>query len=93
MARLDGPCWSSQSALRSAHLCIDRVVGSVCTWAGEGAEAFLGTQGDIWDTQSDIAIALIGAIIALLTLSGFHEKQLAKLCQTDKKSSNTESSR
>jgi len=45
---------------------------------GEGADAFLGTQGYIWDTQSDMAMALTGAIIALLTLSGIHNTQLAR---------------
>ena len=45
---------------------------------GEGADAFLGTQGYIWDTQSDIAMAFIGAIIALATLSGIHNTQLAR---------------
>ena len=43
---------------------------------GENAEAFLGTQGYMWDTQSDMAYALIGAIVALLLLSKYHDKQL-----------------
>ncbi len=43
---------------------------------GEDAEAFLGTQGYVWDTQSDMALALLGAIVALLTLSKIHDKQL-----------------
>lgn len=41
--------------------------------SGEDAEAFLGTQGYIWDTQSDMAVALIGAIIAILALSRWHD--------------------
>ena len=45
---------------------------------GEDAEAFLGTQGYMWDTQSDIMYALIGAVTALLLLSRFHDKQLKK---------------
>ncbi|WP_338590736.1 DUF2238 domain-containing protein [Shewanella khirikhana] len=44
---------------------------------GEGAEAFLGTQGYVWDTQSDMGFALLGAIVALLTLSRWHDRQLA----------------
>ena len=44
--------------------------------AGIGAEAFLGTQGDIWDTQSDMLFALIGAISSLGLLSSTHDKQL-----------------
>jgi len=44
--------------------------------SGEDAEAFLGTQGYIWDTQSDMGLALIGAIVAILVLSRSHDKQL-----------------
>ncbi len=43
---------------------------------GEGAEAFLGTQGYVWDTQSDMGFALLGAIVGLLLLSRWHDKQL-----------------
>ena len=43
---------------------------------GQGAEDFLGTQGDIWDTQSDMLMALIGAIASLVLLSGLHDRQL-----------------
>jgi len=46
---------------------------------GESAAAFLGTQGDIWDTQWDMVLALVGAITALLTLSRLHDRQLARL--------------
>ena len=44
--------------------------------SGESAEAFLGTQGYVWDTQSDMMLALIGAVTALLLLSRGHDKQL-----------------
>jgi putative membrane protein len=46
---------------------------------GEAAEAFLGTQGDPWDTQWDMMLALIGAIAALLLLSRWHDGQLRRL--------------
>lgn len=46
---------------------------------GQGAEAFLGTQGDPWDTQSDMAMALLGALAAQLLLGGWHGRQLARL--------------
>ena len=46
---------------------------------GEDAEAFLGTQGYVWDTQSDMALALIGAVTSIFTLSKFHDVQLSKL--------------
>ena len=44
---------------------------------GEAAQAFLGTQGDVWDTQWDMFLALIGANVALLLLSRAHDRQLA----------------
>lgn len=45
----------------------------------EAAEAFLGTQGYIWDTQSDMGWALLGAVTGLIGLSHFHDQQLRKL--------------
>lgn len=45
----------------------------------QGADEFLGTQGDPWDTQSDMFLALIGAISALVLLSPLHDRQLARL--------------
>lgn len=44
---------------------------------GQGAYEFLGTQGDPWDTQSDMFFALIGATVALLALSRLHDRQMA----------------
>jgi putative membrane protein len=46
---------------------------------GEGAEAFLGTQGDPWDTQSDMLLALIGGVTALGLLSRVHDRQLRQI--------------
>lgn len=46
---------------------------------GQGAEQFLGTQGDEWDTQSDMFFALLGSITALLFLSKWHDRQIMKL--------------
>ena len=46
---------------------------------GGGAEAFLGTQGYVWDTQSDMALALLGAVAALVLLGRIHDDQLRKL--------------
>ena len=46
---------------------------------GQGADEFLGTQGDVWDTQSDMFMALIGSSTAIATLSGWHDRQLAAL--------------
>ena len=49
--------------------------------SGEAAEDFLGTQGYIWDTQSDMGLALLGAIISLILLSRLHDKQMLQLNQ------------
>jgi len=46
---------------------------------GSSADAFLGTQGDVWDTQWDMFIALIGAITAQLTCARLHDRQLNRL--------------
>ena len=48
----------------------------VAMLSDEAADSFLGTQGYIWDTQSDMALALVGAIAALVMLSNVHDKQL-----------------
>ena len=50
--------------------------------SGSAATDFLGTQGDPWDTQWDMQLALIGAIVSLLTLSRVHDRQLARLGAT-----------
>ena len=47
--------------------------------SGEAAMAFLGTQGDVWDTQWDMFLAFVGAITAQLTLSRYHDRQIAAL--------------
>ncbi len=51
----------------------------VAVATGEGAEAFLGTQGYIWDTQSDMGLALLGAIMALATIGKVHDAQLRRM--------------
>lgn len=51
----------------------------VALLSDEAAEAFLGTQGYVWDTQSDMAWALSGAILALILLGRLHDRQLQKL--------------
>ena len=45
----------------------------------EAADAFLGTQGYVWDTQSDMFWAFCGALLALLTLAGLHDRQIKAL--------------
>ena len=46
---------------------------------GQGADEFLGTQGDPWDTQSDMLCALVGAVTALLLLARAHDRQIRGL--------------
>jgi putative membrane protein len=76
---------SSMAAFLS--LCVALAVSAfyelVEWWAalalGQGAEDFLGTQGDPWDTQADMFLALIGAAAALAALSRLHDRQIRGL--------------
>jgi len=54
----------------------------VALLSGEDAEAFLGTQGYVWDTQSDMGLAGLGAVLALAFLWRWHDRQLAALSNT-----------
>jgi putative membrane protein len=67
-------------------LAISALYEMVEWWAaligGEGAAAFLGTQGDEWDTQWDMFLALLGAAMALLLLSRLHDRQIATVEET-----------
>lgn len=45
-------------------------------WMGQGADEFLGTQGYIWDTQSDMFFALIGSVVALVFFGKYHDKSM-----------------
>jgi putative membrane protein len=47
--------------------------------SGTAAEAFLATQGDVWDTQWDMFLALCGATVAVLALSRTHDRALARM--------------
>jgi len=49
---------------------------TVSILTGSKGDAFLGTQGDVWDTQEDMATALVGAVVAQLTLAPLHDRQL-----------------
>ena len=52
---------------------------STAAASGSAADAFLGTQGDPWDTQKDMLLAGIGAIVGQLTLASTHDRQLDAL--------------
>jgi len=51
---------------------------AVAALTGTAAEAFLGTQGDVWDTQKDMAMACVGAVCALVLLRRWHDRSMAK---------------
>ena len=51
---------------------------------GHGADAFLGSQGDIWDAQWDMFFALIGCVVSLLCLSKLHDRFLGKIVCSQK---------
>ena len=81
---------SRQSPLRGSHwlpflvvcfclalsACYEFIEWWTALATGTAADAFLGTQGDPWDTQWDMFFAFIGAIVALVMLSGVHDREL-----------------
>lgn len=62
--------------ISSAYEILEWAVAAI---TGEASESFLGTQGDVWDTQKDMFFAFLGASIALLTLSKWHDAFLKRL--------------
>jgi len=50
----------------------------VALLSAEAADSFLGTQGYVWDTQSDMMWALVGAVLGLFTLGGLQDRQLQR---------------
>lgn len=46
---------------------------------GSAGDSFLGTQGDIWDTQKDMCLCLIGSIVSILTMSSLHDRSMARV--------------
>ena len=59
--------------------CYELVEWLVAISSGEASDSFLGTQGDVWDTQTDMALALVGAICALVFLGKWHDRQLGQM--------------
>ncbi|MEU6241601.1 DUF2238 domain-containing protein [Streptomyces sp. NPDC047024] len=59
--------------------CFELLEWAAAEIGGHSADAFLATQGDVWDTQWDMFCALIGAVLSLLLLSKVHDRQLAAL--------------
>lgn len=54
----------------------------VAVIGGDGTLAFLGTQGDVWDTQWDMVLALMSAVVAQLLLGKWHSRQMAIVSDT-----------
>jgi putative membrane protein len=52
---------------------------AVAEFSGQDATAFLATQGDVWDTQEDMAMALVGSIVSQVLLSKLHDRQLKEV--------------
>ena len=59
--------------------CYEFIEWAAALLGGSSAESFLGTQGDVWDTQWDMFMAFLGAITAQLILSRVHDRQIAAL--------------
>jgi putative membrane protein len=64
--------------------CYEFIEWGTAVIGGSSADAFLGTQGDVWDTQWDMLTALIGAIVAQLLLSRVHDRQIRALSNESK---------
>jgi putative membrane protein len=78
-AIISGPFWRNffvVSLCLAVSAFYELIEWWVALFSGESADAFLGTQGYVWDTQSDMALALFGAVLSLLLLSKFHDEQL-----------------
>jgi len=69
--------------------CYELIEWAAAVSLGQGADEFLGTQGDPWDTQSDMFMALIGSSTAMALLSGWHDRQLGRLPTAAKVSADT----
>jgi putative membrane protein len=63
--------------------CYELIEWWTAVLVGEGANEFLGTQGDPWDTQWDMFLALIGAAVSQLLLAPLHDRQLAPISRGD----------
>jgi putative membrane protein len=67
----------------SVSACYEFIEWGAAVMGGSSADAFLGTQGDVWDTQWDMLTALIGAIVAQLLLSRVHDGELRVVTAND----------
>lgn len=67
------------SVCLSISACYEFIEWWAALLGGESAEAFLGTQGDVWDTQWDMFLALVGAVMAQCLLSRVHNRQIEQM--------------
>lgn len=78
---------SNKSFFKFIIVCICLAISAAYEWiewfvslaTGEGGDSFLGTQGDIWDTQSDMLFETIGAIVGLILFSKIQDRQIASI--------------
>jgi len=68
----------------SISACYEFIEWAAAEIGGSQADAFLGTQGDVWDTQWDMLMALIGALVAQITLARVHDRELSVLSSDSK---------
>lgn len=76
---VSGPWWRVFVVMcicMAISACYELLEWGVAVVEGSGADAFLGTQGDPWDTQSDMLCAFIGAAAAQISLAWIHDRQL-----------------
>ena len=74
--------WTSLLAIAialSVSLIYELIEWGAAVAMGQGADAFLGTQGDPWDTQSDMGMALLGAVVAMVLFARWQDRQVAAL--------------
>lgn len=67
------------SVAMAISACYELVEWGAALALGQGADEFLGTQGYVWDTQSDMWYALLGAIAAMLLLTRLHDREIARV--------------
>lgn len=67
------------SVAMAISACYELIEWGAAMALGGGADAFLGTQGDIWDTQSDMGMALVGALVAMALFTRWQDRDIARL--------------
>lgn len=69
-------------AILGTSAAYELVEWGVSVATGSVGDSFLGTQGDVWDTQSDMLMCLLGSIVSLLLLSRWHDSQIKEICRS-----------